>query len=184
MDPRRLLPALLTIAVVCLSMTLGVVVLRPGGDGGGGAQALTGTTPASPRSSPQSSPRAAAHGPADVLRAWDRTRARAWARGDGAGLARLYVPGSHTGAADVAALRRWTARDLRVIGLRTQVLEITATSATRRRLHLVVTDRLVGGVAVGERGVRVPLPVDRASTRAIAFERVGGRWLVAEVRPG
>ena len=39
-----------------------------------------------------------------VLRSWDLRRSRAYARGDGAALADLYVPGSRTGAADRVVL--------------------------------------------------------------------------------
>lgn len=177
MDPRRLLPGLLAVAVVCLVTTLGVVALRPGADSSG-AQALTSTTPASARSVPPG-----VSGPAaDILRAWDRRRGRAWARGDADALAGLYLAGSRAGAADVAALRRWTSRGLRVVGLQTQVLEVAVAAETGRRVRLVVTDRLVGGEAVGGSGARVPLPTDRASTRVITLERVDGRWLVDEVR--
>ena len=49
-------------------------------------------------------------------------RSRAYARGDGAALADLYVAGSRTGAADRAVLRGYRERGLRVTGMRTQVL--------------------------------------------------------------
>jgi hypothetical protein len=43
-----------------------------------------------------------------------------------------------------------------------------------------VTERLVGGVAVGP-GARAPLPTDRAEQRTITLRRVAGTWLVDAV---
>jgi len=50
-----------------------------------------------------------------------------------------------------------------------------------RRLEVVVTDRVVGAEAVGS-GARIPLPVDRPSTRRVVLVREHGRWLVSAVR--
>jgi hypothetical protein len=46
---------------------------------------------------------------------------------------------------------------------------------------LLVTDRLVGGDAVGG-ATLVALPADRASTRRIVLVRTGEAWVVAEAR--
>lgn len=116
-----------------------------------------------------------------VLAAWDRRRAEAWAGGDLQALAGLYAPGSRAGREDVAMLRRWTARGLRVSGLRMQVREVTAHDLAGERWELEVTDRLAGGLAVG-RGIRAALPRDGWSTRRIVLERVAGQWRVASVR--
>jgi hypothetical protein len=116
-----------------------------------------------------------------VLRSWDDRRARAWATSDVAALGRLYTGGSHSGRHDRALLEAYADRGLRVRGLRMQVLSVEVRSATPRRMLLVVTDRLAGGVAVG-RGVRVPLPADQPSTRLVAFVRAEGEWRVAEVQ--
>ena len=67
-----------------------------------------------------------------VLRVWDAARSRAFARGDGAALADLYVAGSRTGAADRAVLLGYRERGLRVTGMRTQVLSATRAARDRR----------------------------------------------------
>jgi hypothetical protein len=45
---------------------------------------------------------------------------------------------------------------------------------------LQVTDRLVGGVAIGA-DVRRPLPVDAATTHTVELRRLHGHWRVASV---
>jgi hypothetical protein len=115
-----------------------------------------------------------------VLRGWDHRRARAWARDDVAGLAALYVPGSATGRHDVAMLTAYRDRGLRVTGMSRQVLRLQVPQARRRRLTLLVTDRLVGARVVG-RGVGAALPVGDPATRRVRLSRIGGRWRVVEV---
>jgi hypothetical protein len=114
-----------------------------------------------------------------VLRRWDARRSRAYADADPAALRELYVTGSRAGAADLAVLRGYRERDLRVTGMRTQVLGLRVVGRTPRRLTVVVTDVLAGAVAVsGQR--RWALPRDRPSTRRVVLVRDGGRWRVAE----
>lgn len=119
---------------------------------------------------------------AAVLHAWDERRAAAWADGDVTALRFLYAPGSATGRADVAMLRAWRARGLRVEGSSMQLLRVDVRRADASRLTLVVTDRLVGAVAVGP-GVRRSLPRDGASTRRIVLVRRAGEWRVAQASP-
>ena len=126
---------------------------------------------------------AAAPPSVEVLRAWDAQRSRAWARGDPVLLSTLYAPGSVAGQRDLAMLRAWVARGLVVRRLHTQLLGVREVSRSRSTWTLQVTDRLVGGVAVGP-GVRRPLPVDAATTRTVVLRRVDGRWLVASVVGG
>ena len=171
MDPRRLLPALAAVACACVVATL-VVTVVPWRD-------VSDVRPAV-RAAPASVP-AAPSGPAAVLAAWDRSRAAAWAEGDAGALSRLYVDGSRTGAADVRLLRHYRARGLTVTGLTTQVLALDVVDRTSSRLVLVVTDRVVGGRAVGAR-TPVALPADRASTRRVVLTSEGGRWRVVEAR--
>lgn len=118
-----------------------------------------------------------------VLRNWDAARASAWARGSPPALQRLYLPGSRSGARDVAMLRSWRSRGLRVHGMRMQVMGVELRTRAERRIVLVVTDRLVGAVAVGRGGRRV-LPQDRISTRRLTFVRRHGQWRVSEVYDG
>lgn len=117
-----------------------------------------------------------------VLRAWDVRRAAAWARGDLTALRGLYTEGSGAGRRDVAMLRSWAGRGLRVRGMRMQVLAARVRVASGRRLVLVVTDRLASAVAVG-RGVRSVLPRDAASTRIVSLRLVAGEWRTSSVRP-
>lgn len=118
-----------------------------------------------------------------VLRRWDRARAIAYARGDTTALKRLYVPGSSAGRSDVAILRSYSRRGLRVEGLRMQLLAVEVTSRSARQLRLRVTDRVHGAVAVGA-GSRFRLPRDDASTRSVHLRRTpaGDRWRVEAVR--
>lgn len=114
-----------------------------------------------------------------ILRDWDRARAAAWEEADPAALGQLYVHGSAAGRADVSMLRRWTARGLRVEGMGMQVLAVELRLRTTRRLVLVVTDRLVGAVAVGADGRRWELPRDGATRRRLEFRRTGAGWRLA-----
>jgi hypothetical protein len=114
-----------------------------------------------------------------VLHEWDDRRAAAWSAGDLEGLHALYVPGSAAGRTDVAMLRAWSERGLRVEGMRMQLLDLDVRRVSASRLDLVVTDRLTGAVAVGP-GVRLRLPRDRATTRRVVLVREGGEWRVAQ----
>jgi hypothetical protein len=120
-----------------------------------------------------------------VLRRWDRQRADAWAAGDPAALARLYVTGSRTGLRDVRDLERWRGRGLRVTGLRQQVAALSVRRRTPGRLTVLVTDRTVDGVAVGGR-YRLGVPRSAWQTHRITLRHDAGRWRVVEarVRPG
>ena len=116
-----------------------------------------------------------------VLHHWDRRRAAAWSHADPSGLARLYTPGSRTGRRDVADLERWRGRGLRVVGLHQQVAAVRLAGAARGRFVLVVTDRTVGAVAVGD-GRRTPMPQSAWATHRISLRRSGSGWQVVEAR--
>lgn len=134
---------------------------------------------ASPSPSPAASPGAAARAVAD-LRAWDAARAAAWSSGDASALRSLYVAGSRAGRSDVRMLSSYVDRGLTVDGMRTQVFSARVVSAGPLRRVLVVEDRLVGAVAVGE-GLWARLPDDGVSTRRVTMRLVEDRWLVDEV---
>jgi len=126
---------------------------------------------------------AAASFPAsDVLRRWDRARARAFAEGDVEALQSLYVAGSAAGTSDVRLLKAYLRRGLRVEGMRMQLLTLEVLREEPTRLRLLVTDRLTGAVAVGH-GSRTHLPEDKASTRVVELRRSrpGAEWRVARV---
>ena len=136
-----------------------------------------------PRDEPTVSDAAARLPAAAVLHAWDRRRARAWATGDAQGLADLYTVGSSAGRADVALLRSYVRRGLRVVGLRMQVFELRVLVHRPRGWRLRVTDRLARAVAVGP-AERMRLPRDLASTRVITLLRGrDGEWRVSRVEP-
>ena len=78
-----------------------------------------------------------------------RPACQAWARGDRRLLSSLYTRDSVAGRRDQAMLRAWLARGLVVRGLQTQLLEVREVRRTASIWTLVVTDRLVGGFAVG-----------------------------------
>lgn len=171
-DPRRLLPVLTAVAVACVTATLVVTLARSRAE-------------PPPEGSPTRAPEVAAGvaptGPAAILSLWDERRADAWAAGDLEALRGLYAAGSRAGAADVGLLRHYVERGLTVEGLTTQVLSLEVVRRTPARLVVVVTDRVVGGRAVGG-AAPVPLPGDRASTRQVVLVRAGEEWLVAEAR--
>ncbi len=136
--------------------------------------------PTLPEQSGPSEATASDRGAAALLRAWDVRRARAWAHGDRAALARLYVPGSSAGRHDLAMLSAWSERGLMVRGMRMQLLAVRVRSRAADRLVLDVTDRLDRAVAVGPSG-RTNLPGDTATTRTIVLRRLAGGWRVAGV---
>lgn len=115
-----------------------------------------------------------------LLRRWDRARSAAYAQGDAAALRRLYVGGS--GTADVAILRAYAARGLRVHGLRLQLVEVEVLRHRPGEWRLRVVDRLAAGRVVGA-GRSVRLPRDRAEAQLVTLVRGRhGRWWVEEVR--
>jgi hypothetical protein len=117
---------------------------------------------------------------AALMHGWDDRRARAWASGDVGALRSLYTARSAAGRADRSMLRAWVGRGLRVEDLRMQLLAVRVREWSDRRVVLAVTDRLAGGIAVGE-GVSVPLPRDGVSTRTVTLLRDAGDWRVAAV---
>ena len=100
---------------------------------------------------------------------------------DPAALRALYVPGSVAGRRDVAMLQAWTARGLRVRGLRMQVLALDVVLRTRSPAG---AGRHRPGGAGGCRGpgVRRELPRDAPSAHTVELVRVAGEWRVAAVR--
>lgn len=118
--------------------------------------------------------------PVAVLHGWDEQRADAWAAADVPALRALYAPGSVAGRRDVAMLRSWSARGLRVDGLRTQLLDVDVRRRTPDRLVLAVTDRLASGVA---EPAGLALPRDRPSRHVVVLRVVEGEWRVSAVRP-
>ena len=174
MDPRRALPALAAVTALVAVATLVTLGWRTWSSGPETHSPAGSSLPAV-AGAPRGAPSAAA-----VLAAWDARRARAWAQADVVTLRRLYAAGSSAGESDVSLLRRYARRGLRVTGLQTQVLDLDVLAAGPRRLDVVVTDRVVGGEAVGD-GHAVALPRDRPSTRRVVLVRAAGSWVVTHV---
>jgi hypothetical protein len=130
---------------------------------------------------PASAPTGAAVDAAAVLRAWDATRAEAWAAGSVPALRRLYVGGA--GERDVGLLRDYGRRGLTVDELRMQVLGLEVLRHRPGEWRLRVTDRVAGGVVTDRDGLRRPLPRDRATTREVVLVRGAAGWQVSEVVP-
>jgi hypothetical protein len=164
-----LLASTLTAATICAA-TITVVQVAAGGPESSGRPPTVAPPPPVP-----STMRVAA-----VLRVWDARRSDAWAHADPRRLARLYTAGSQTGARDLAELRRWRARGVRVVGLRQQVAAVRVLHESTRRLVLRVTDRTVDGVAVGHHR-RTAIPRSAWATHRISLQRAKGCWLVEEV---
>ncbi|MGZ4581974.1 MAG: hypothetical protein ACXVXG_15175 [Nocardioidaceae bacterium] len=140
---------------------------------------------ASPAPAPAPAPAGPVEAPAiRVLRGWDRARAQAYAAGDLAALRRLYLPGSRAGAADLAVLRRYVARGIRVTGMRMQLLAVDVRVHTPRLLQLRVTDRLTHAEAVGVGGGwHAALPRDAATVHELTLTRGPvSRWRVSSVK--
>jgi hypothetical protein len=120
--------------------------------------------------------------PLELIHTWDARRASAYAEADVAALRGLYADGSIAGRRDVAVLRSYRARGLRVVGLTTQLLDVRSVLQLRGEVVLRVTDRLAAAFAVGP-GRRIRLPAGTARTRVVTLVDEGRGWVVAEVRP-
>lgn len=176
------LPRVLLVVLVLASLaTLTAGLLRVG-DGSPDSRPVSPAAPALVSATAPAREQSREEHALAVLRAWDGRRAEAWARADGATLRGLYTDRSRAGRRDVAMLRSWAGRGLRVEGLRMQVLAARVRVANERRIVLVVTDRVAHAVAVGT-GVRSVLPRDAASTRIVSLRRVAGEWRASSVRP-
>ena len=163
------LAVVLAVVAACCCATVVAGLLRPRSERLEVAETVAGVEPA-PAEVPA----------ADVLRAWDRVRSRAWAAGDVRGLRELYTPGSVAGRRDVGMLRSYLDRGLVVRGLATQLLAVEELARGPTRWVLQVTDRIASGTAVGRRMQRA-LPQDGATTATLTLRRVGDGWRVASV---
>ncbi|MCM0619537.1 hypothetical protein [Nocardioides bruguierae] len=184
LPPRSLpLPLLvglgaLVVAVTTVALAVGVRLLGVGATTPSPVVAPSATT--TPVADTSEDRRALA-----LLRGWDRRRAVAWAAADPVTLERLYTRGSPTGSQDVAMLRAWQDRGLRVAGLSTQVLSVSALRVSPRLVRLRVTDRVAAGsverIDTGE-ATGQSLPTSRPSTSVVTLVRGAGEWRVRGVR--
>ncbi|MDP2775345.1 MAG: hypothetical protein Q8O61_17465, partial [Nocardioides sp.] len=90
------------------------------------------------------------------------------------------VPGSIAGRRDLAMLRAWSQRGLRVGPIDVQALAGEVVERAPGRVTFVVTERLARAEA--RSGARTwLLPRGQVGTRRVTMWRVGGRWRVAAV---
>jgi hypothetical protein len=134
-----------------------------------------------PRPSTDDPRRATRERALQVLRDWDARRAAAFARADVVALGRLYVRGSGLARQDLAVLRDYARRDVRVTELVPQVASARVLTASEDVVELAVVERVgVTRVAVGAQE-RVLAP-SRFARHVLRFERVRGSWRLSSVR--
>ena len=181
--------------------TVAVMVLASGcrnGADAGPVAAVTGTSlPSSTRSTVPpwgTSPGAATARPGRtgasgderalaVLREWDSRRSQAFATDDAVSLRRLYVADSPLADRDLAVLRDYRERGLRVLQTEQQVVSVEVHDAGPREVTLSVVERLgtarvelvkpsTGATTAPERA----LPASTFARRVLRFERTRGQW--------
>ncbi|TIC85586.1 hypothetical protein [Nocardioides sp. GY 10127] len=160
---------------------------RAGGAGTPGAAAAQGaaTATATPGATGSRAASAADTRARQLVTAWDARRAVAWAASDPLTLRRLYERGSSAGRADVAMLRAWQDRGLRVADLDTRVLAVESLVDRPRLVRVRVTDQLAGGTVERVRtgaATGQTLPGDEPTTRVLVLVRQTRGWVVREVR--
>jgi hypothetical protein len=117
-----------------------------------------------------------------ILARLDRRRALAYAAGDPARLRSVYVPGSTVLRHDVAMLRAYQRREVRLTGVRLRLLDVAMLRRSDAYARLRVVDRLDRPTAHTAKG-SVRLPRDRATERVIVLRDAGEGWRIAAVRP-
>ena len=114
-----------------------------------------------------------------LLTGLDASRTAAFATGSEAALREVYVAGA--GERDVAVLRDYAGRGLRLVGVAPRLLRCETVGGGPAVRRLEVIERLSAARAVGA-GVDRPLPSGRPRARAIVLRLGGdGRWRVAQV---
>ncbi len=163
-------PLLVIVLGTAVALMTGVTAVVLAADGADSRSRPSSAAPVEPRA-------------VRLLRAWDRRRAEAFARGDAAALSALYADGSRTGAADRSVLDGYLRRGLTVTHMTTQVLAAVVVGESGGRIEMRVTDVLVDAVVTDREGRRWSLPRDQPSTRRVVLVQRDGRWLVAETYP-
>jgi hypothetical protein len=127
--------------------------------------------------------RARASGPdwPAVLDRLDRRRELAYASEDPTLLRAIYVSGSPVLRHDLAMLRAYAERGVRLTGVRLRILDARLLGRFGRCVRLRVVDRLERPMAHGAEGA-VPLPRDRATSRVMVLRGVASGWRIAAVR--
>ena len=116
-----------------------------------------------------------------VLDRLDRQRERAYAAEDPALLRAVYVSGSLVLRHDLATLRAYSDRDVRLTGVRLRTLDVEPLGRSGPYVRLHVVDQLDRPTAHGADGT-VRLPRDRATVRVIVLRDATDGWRIAAVR--
>src|SRR5262245_51352708 len=116
-----------------------------------------------------------------VLDRLDRRRERAYAAADPALLRAVYVSGSPVLRHDLATLRAYSERGVRLTGVQLRTLDVAPLDRSGRCVRLSVVDQLDRPTAHGEGGA-VRLPRDRATARVIVLRDAADGWRIAAVR--
>jgi hypothetical protein len=117
-----------------------------------------------------------------VLDRLDRRRELAYASEDPTLLRTLYVSGSPVLRHDLAMLRAYAERGVRLTGVRLRSLDARLVGRSGPYVRLRVVDRLERPMAHGAGGA-VRLPRDRPTSRVIVLRDLAGGWRIAAVRP-
>ena len=116
-----------------------------------------------------------------VLDRLDRRRELAYASEDPTLLRAIYVSGSPVLRHDLAMLRAYAERGVRLTGVRLRTLDARLLGRFGQYVRLRVVDRLDRPTAHGADGA-VRLPRDRATSRVIVLRDVADGWRIAAVR--
>jgi hypothetical protein len=142
----------------------------------------TPTAAAEPRrSTPSAADESSAARWLGVLDGLDGLRSRAWRTGDLAALSEVYVRGSGALLADRAMLAAYRSRGLR-LPARLDFLRVLLVERRPDEATLDVVDRLRPAAARSAAGAVVALPADQPTAHTIVLRRIGGRWLIADVK--
>jgi hypothetical protein len=138
-------------------------------------------TPTSPVASASTS-----HPPwTTVVTQLDALRSKAFADGDPAPLASVYVPGTAAYAADLSTVSSLVSRGLRASGFTATVEQVTPQSGTATTERLRVVDRLAGYTLVDRAGAIVGRGAPRpARAFTMQLTRRASGWLVQAIAPG
>lgn len=115
-----------------------------------------------------------------LLGGLDAARAHAFVTDDEAGLRDVYAD-DRTARADIAVLRSYRERRLRLEGMLMVRESCRVTARSSRRMTLDVVDRLAPTRVRASDGAERDLPRDQPTRRVVILERTPAGWRVAEV---
>jgi hypothetical protein len=116
-----------------------------------------------------------------VLGGLDAVRTEAFVTGDVSLLSHVYAD-DRVAKADVAMLRSYRERGLRLEGMAMLRESCRVTDRSPGRVVLDVVDRLGPTAARTGDGKRLELPTDRPTRRTVVMHEIDDAWRIAEVR--